>query len=220
MAVVDSALAMSALGTNVPTSPGAGTPLSTAPPLIQVGDGAPTHVAAQGTIYIQRNANAAAGEPTVWIKGSGGQATPTSAGWAGSNAGAVASGTLTNAQVQALFSAPIDAIPAVTGKIIVPSFIALRANYVAGYSLNRNVGLRYVGVATDLVTPVQAIANAPVTDQLLWSSRVQSVNPWASALDLRGLKVQLLNTSGADVTGGDPSNTLSYQIQFDVYDRP
>lgn len=128
-------------------------------------------------------------------------------------------GSITNAQALTLNSAPVDAIPAIPGKIIIPAFIAWRVNYVAAYSANANVSLRFAGVAVDITTPLGVIFNAlPHVDQILWSDMIQSINPFGTGVDLRNTRVQIF--ASADVTTGDPGNLLNYFIEYRVIDRP
>ena len=217
MALIDSALNTAALGVAASSAQYAGVKSQISG--IQWGTGAPTHVAPQGTIYIQIDANAAAGEPTMWIKRSGGQAIPTAAGWADASLAYTAIGSLTNAQILTASSVPIDAIAAVANKIIIPDVVIWRANAPAvGYSANSQMTLRYAGIAIDLVTAVQTVNVAVQNNTMFWATRVQSVNSFGSGIDIRGVKVQI--RTSADVTGGDVANDIGFQILYRVIDRP
>lgn len=127
-------------------------------------------------------------------------------------------GTLTNAQILSSNSAPIDAIPAVDNQIIIPEWIILRANYIAGYNLSRNVLIRYAGIAVDISsTTLGAIATTPQSNTMFIGRGLAAV--FASAVDLRGVRIQILNSAG-DVTGGGPDNTLDYLINYRAVIRP
>jgi hypothetical protein len=129
------------------------------------------------------------------------------------------SGVLTNAQLLTLSSAPVDLIPAVAGKIIIPTFVLFRLNYTIGFVGNVSAACRYTGIAIDLTTALQIVNTVvPQSGTIKSADRIQSLSNFASGADLRGLKVVL--SGGADTTGGDPANSVAYYLEYRVIDMP
>jgi hypothetical protein len=130
----------------------------------------------------------------------------------------VATLTLTNAQLLALFATPVQIVPAPgAGKVIVP--ISCHARLERGttaYSASRNLQVQWTGLTTNLVQTISILfANGPgaVLDQFFTTARTATLTLTAG-VDPSNRAVEVTIQTGA-ITGGSSGDTLKIALLYE-----
>lgn len=136
---------------------------------------------------------------------------PGIAGASGSSDIAVQSTKLSNSDILTLSSVPITVVSAPgANKIAVPIAVGLQKNWVTGYSVSRNLSLRYAGSTLD-ITSATAFAN---TAAIQAARLVILTLTSTDAVDVSNTAV-VLRSSG-DVTGGNAANYIDVTVVYAI----
>ena len=121
----------------------------------------------------------------------------------------VATLTLTDSQIRNLNTTPIQIIPAPgTGLAIVPVFwFARKDTTAAGYSANPNFSIRYSGGSSDLINAVTFSMNS---QNKQWAA---NSGAWGPVTATPANTAAVVNST-ANITLGDPSNTMYFEVTY------
>lgn len=143
--------------------------------------------------------------------------------------------TLTDAQIKALPSTPVQVIAAVTGKILFPVAAFLRSKWTADYSnIHSQSQIQFRLGGTDILNPLYQEQGSNVS-ALLAGGGPDGVNGWTAATsrslppgpvmgglagaydsDVAGLplSIQIENNGAGDLTGGNAANALTVVVAY------